>query len=186
MNDDLSDIMARLDVPDRHLIDVLPVKITVALESGDTEYAAAMVGPLIEKDREIGMLYSADLEMKRGNHTKALDIIGSLSGTDRFEVRLRMAGALGYLGDVKRAIKILEEMKHNVISSGSVGGLDRIYVQMSAVSAASGDHDSSVAYLTKALGVTTDGGKKRIYGMLANSYDALGMKDKAKECSKKS
>jgi len=181
INDDLSDILTRLDVPDRYLTDVLPVKITVALGSDDTDNAEAMVTVLMTKDNEIGLLYSADIEMKKGEHAKALEIVKSLVSTDRFEVRLRMAGALGYLGSVKEAIDILEDMKHNAVSSGTVDGIDRIYIQMSAVSAASGDHDSSVAYLMKALGVTTEDGKKRIYGLLAASYDALGMGEKAKD-----
>jgi len=186
INDDLSDTLAKLDVPDKYLIDVLPVKITVALESGDICSAEAMVSALMKKDDEIGLLYSADVEMRKGDHAKALEIVRSLKNTDRFEVKLRTAGALGHLGKAKEAIGILEKMRHDIVSSGTVDGLDRIYVQMSAVSTASGDHDSSIAYLTKALGITTDDGKKRIYGMLARSYGALGMKDKAKEYNARS
>jgi len=182
INDDLSDILADLDVTERYLTDVLPVKITVALGSDDIDNAEAMVASLIMKDNEIGLLYSADVEMKKGNHAKALDIVRSLKDTDRFEVRLRIAGALGYLGSVKEAIKILEDTKHDAVSSRTVEGIDRIYIQMASVTAAAGDHDSSVAYLTKALGVTTADGKKRIYGLLAASYDALGMNEKAKDC----
>jgi len=145
-----------------------------------------MAAALKKKDDEIGLLYLADIEMKKGDHAKALEIVKSLKRTDRFEVKLRKAGALGHLGDMKEAMKILEAMKHDIVSSGTVNGLDRVYIQMSSVSIASDDHDSSVAYLTKALGVTTDDGKKRIYGMLARSYDALGMKDKAKEYNARS
>jgi tetratricopeptide (TPR) repeat protein len=182
INDDLFDILAGMDVPDRYLTGVLPVKITVALESGDTDRAEALVTALMAKDNEIGLLYSADIEMKNGNHAKALEIVKSLKDSDRFEVKLRRAEALGHLGDEKGAFRILEDMKHNTVSSGTVDGIDRIYIQMSAISAASGKYDSSVGYLLKALNVTTDDGKKRIYGLLATSYDALGADDKAKDC----
>jgi len=182
INDDLFDILARMDVPDRYLTGVLPVKITVALESGDTDRAEALVTALMAKDNEIGLLYSADIEMKNGNHAKALEMVNSLKDNDRFEVKLRRAEALWHLDDEAGAMSILEEMKRKAVSSGTVDGIDRIYIQMSAISAVSGKHDSSVGYLLKALNVTTEDGKKRIYGLLATAYDDLGMTEKAKDC----
>jgi len=77
-------------------------------------------------------------------------------------------------------------MKEAVVQSGTVDGLDRIYIQMAGVAAVSGDHDSSINCLTKALGVAGDDGKRKIYALLATSYNAVGMNDKAKECASKS
>jgi hypothetical protein len=57
---------------------------------------------------------------------------------------------------------------------------------MADVSSASNDDDSSISYLTKALGVTADSGRKKIYGLLASSYSAVGMPEKAAECSMRS
>ena len=187
VNDDLFDILTKLeDIPEKHVLDVLPVKITVAVESGDLDAAATMIDALKERDEELGLLYSADAEMKRGDHAKALSIIRSVGITNRFEVDLRAAGAIGHLGNKKEALDLLNSMKETVVKNGTVDGLDRIYIQMADVAAAAGDHDSSINCLTKALGVTGDDGKRKIYALLATSYNAVGMKDKAKECASKS
>jgi lipopolysaccharide biosynthesis regulator YciM len=145
-----------------------------------------MISVVKEKDRELGLLYSADLEMKKGDHSKALAIIRSIGRTDRFDVNLRLASALGHLGSKKEALDMLFSMKDAIVSSGTVDGLDRVYMQMADVSSASNDDDSSISYLTKALGVTTDNGRKKIYGLLASSYNSLGMSGKATECSLRS
>jgi hypothetical protein len=183
INDDLCDTLSMIEVPDKYLKDVMPVKITVAIESGEFGMSETMIDILKERDGELGLLYSADLEMRKGDHSNALSIIRSIGRTKRSEVDLRLAGALGHLGNRKEALALLDSMKHDIISSGSVDGLDRIYMQMAAVTAASGDHDSSIGYLTKALSVTGDGCRKRIYALLASSYDAVGMGSKAKEYS---
>ncbi|MDR0198694.1 MAG: hypothetical protein LBI08_03010 [Methanomassiliicoccaceae archaeon] len=183
INDDLYDILLMIDVPERYMVDVMPVKITAAIESGELGISEAMINSLKERDPELGLLYSADLAMKRGDHSAALSVIRSIGRTKRSEVDLRLAGALGHLGNRKEAMELLESMKHDIVAAGSVDGLDRVYIQMADVSVASKDHDSSIGYLTKALGVTGDEGKKKIYGLLAASYKALGMADKAKECS---
>ncbi|MDR0791414.1 MAG: hypothetical protein LBE47_02620 [Methanomassiliicoccaceae archaeon] len=183
INDDLWDILSKLDVPKKYTIDVLPVMITVALDTDDLDTAGSMISVIKEMDRELGLLYSADLEMKKGDHSKALAIIRSIGRTDRFDVNLRLAGALGHLGSGKEALDMLISMKDALLSSGTVDGLDRIYIQMADVSSATRDDDSSIGYLTKALGVTTDNGRKRIYGLLASSYNAIGMSEKAAECS---
>ncbi|MCL2607436.1 MAG: hypothetical protein FWD92_02610 [Methanomassiliicoccaceae archaeon] len=187
INDDLFDILAGFeDIPEKYVLDVLPVRITVAIESGDLDASAAMIDALKEMDGELGLLYSADAEMKKGDHTKALSIIRSVGITNRFEVDLRAAGAIGHLGNKKEALDLLNSMKEAVVKTGTVNGLDRIYIQMADVAAVSGDHDSSINYLTKALGVTGDEGKRKIYALLARSYGAAGMADKAKECASKS
>ncbi|MDR0778241.1 MAG: hypothetical protein LBE48_02220 [Methanomassiliicoccaceae archaeon] len=186
MNDDLWCILSKLDVPEKYAVDVLPVMITVALDAGDLRTAGSMISVITEKDRELGLLYSADLEMKRGDPSKALAIIRSIGRTGRFDVNLRLAGALGRLGNDKEALDMLFSMKDTAVSSGTVDGLDRIYMQMADVSSASNDDDSSIAYLTKALGVTTDSRKKKIYGLLASSYSSAGMPVKAAECAARS
>ncbi|MDR2866398.1 MAG: hypothetical protein LBV13_03225 [Methanomassiliicoccaceae archaeon] len=184
INDDLSDILSRLnDIPEKYVISVVPVMIAVALASDDLASAGSLIGVLKERDEELGLIYSADLEMKRGDHSKALSMIRSAGKTDRLEVNLRAADALGHLGRAKEAMDLLTSMKDNILTSGTVDGLDRIYMQMADVSTASGDNDMSINYLTKALGVTTDSGKKMIYGLLASSYNAVGMREKAAEYS---
>ncbi|MDR0334417.1 MAG: hypothetical protein LBH69_00820 [Methanomassiliicoccaceae archaeon] len=186
INDDLCDTLSMIDVPERHIVDVMPVKITVAIESGELEMSETMINILKERDEELGLLYSADLAMKKGGPSDALAIIRSIGMTNRADVNLRMADALGGLGYRKEAMAILDSMKRDIVSTGTVDSLDRVYMQMADVSAVAGDHDSSVSYLTKALGVAGESGKKRIYALLAESYDALGMDMKAKECSLKS
>jgi len=182
INDDLCDTLSMIDVPERHIVDVMPVKITVAIESGELEMSETMIDILRERDEELGLLYSADLAMKKGDHSGALALIRSIGRTDRIDVNLRMAGALGSLGYRKDAMAILDGMKNKIISSGNVDGLDRVYMQMADVCAASGDHDSSVSYLTKALGVSADDVKKKVYALLAASYGSLGMENKSREC----
>jgi hypothetical protein len=116
VNDDLFDILTKLeDIPEKHVLDVLPVKITVAVESGDLDAAATMIDALKERDEELGLLYSADAEMKRGDHAKALSIIRSVGITNRFEVDLRAAGAIGHLGNKKEALDLLNSMKETVV-----------------------------------------------------------------------
>ena len=183
MDDDIAAVLGQLDdIPDRYSPDVVPVKITVAIRSGDLRTAGTLISALTEKDRESGLLYSADLEMRKGDHAAALEMIRSIGRTDRFEVNLRAAGALGHLGRAQEAMSLLMNMKELMVSSGSVDGLDAVYIQMADVSSANGDNDSSVNYLTKALGVSNDIGRKRIYRMLAASYSALKMTAKAEEC----
>ena len=182
MNNDLYKILSLIDsVPEKYFIDVMPVKITAAIVADDLRSSEKMISLLKETDMELGLLYSADLEIKKGNHSDALSIMRSI-GSAGIEAELRMAGVLGSLGNRKEAMSLLESMKNEVIRSGTVDNLDRIYIQMADISAASGDHDSSVKYLTKALGVTGDIGKRRTYALLASSYGALGMTDKSKEC----
>ncbi|MCL2142718.1 MAG: hypothetical protein FWH44_00430 [Methanomassiliicoccaceae archaeon] len=181
INDDLCDTLSMIGVPDRYIADVVPVIITAAIESGNIRKAEEMISVLKEKDTELGLLYSADLEMSRGNHSAALSLIRTMGRTNRSEVILRMAGALGSLGNTKEAMALLESMKDDLIRSGTVEGLDRLYIKMAGVSSAAGDHDSSVKYLTKALGVAGSGGRKKIYSLLSTSYNAVGMPNKAKE-----
>ena len=182
INEDLFLILSKIDgIPERYLIDVMPVIITVAIGCGDVETAGSLISVLRERDKELGLLYSADLEMKKGDHSKALDIFRSLGKSDRFEVRLRMANAIGHLGNKKEAMDLLNVMKDEIIASGTVDGLDRVYIGMSDVSLISKDPDSSIRYLMKALGVTSDEGKKRVYSLISASYGATGMKDKSEE-----
>jgi len=186
IDDDIVNIFAKLDdIPEKYVTAVLPVKISVTLWSGDLRSAGPMIDALTKSDRESGLLYSADLEIMRGDRRKAFDIIQSIGATDRFDVNLGVSGALGRLGKTREAIDILMGMKDDLISSGVVDGLDRIYIQMADVSVANGDNDSSINYLTKALGVSNDIVRKRIYGMLATSYGAIGMVSKAEECGLK-
>jgi hypothetical protein len=186
INDDLYDILSMIaDIPERYVTDVLPVVITAAIESGNFEASGSMINALKRTDEELGLLYSADLEMKKGEHSNALSIIRSIGRTNRPEVDLRLAAALGCLGNRKEAMSLLDSMRTDIIRSGTVDGLDRVYIQMAGVAVAAGDHDSSISYLTKALGVAGNGGKKKIYSLLASSYNAIGMTDKSKECSSK-
>ncbi|MCL2786525.1 MAG: hypothetical protein FWD81_04820 [Methanomassiliicoccaceae archaeon] len=183
---DLVNILAKLDdIPEKYATEVLPVKISASVWSGDLKAAGPMIASLTEMDRDIGVLYSADLETRKGNRSGALDIIRSIDAADRFEVVLGKAGVLGRLGMAKEALDLLMDVKESLVRAGSVDGLDRVYIQMADVSAANGDDDSSVNYLTKALGVTNDIGRRRIYRMLAVSYGAIGMTSKAKECALK-
>jgi lipopolysaccharide biosynthesis regulator YciM len=124
--------------------------------------------------------------MKKGDHEKALEIVRSIGRTDKIEVDLRTAGALGHLGKAKEAMNLLMGMKERIITSGRLDGLERVYMHMADISSANGDDESSVNYLTKALGVSDDISRKRIYGMLASSYNAIGMTAKAEECLTKS
>ena len=187
INDDLSDILSELtDIPERYLLDVVPVMITVALGSDDVDRAEMMIGELMIRDKDIALLYSADVEMKRGDHAKALSIIRSIEATDRCEVGIRAAGALGHLGRTEEAMDLLNSVKGRITSFGTVEDLDRVYIQMAEVCTASGDIDSSIKHLTKALGVAGEEGKKKIYGLLAASYETAGMKEKAKEYSARS
>ena len=182
IDDDLSSILSELDnIPEKYVADVMPVKITVALRAGDLLNSAAMIAALNGKDRELGLLCSADLEMRKGNDRIALSLITEIGRTGRFDVDLRIADTLGRLGRRAEALDLLMSMKDSLIRSGTVDGLDRIYIQMAGVSVASDDNDSSINYLTKALGVSGDAEKKRIYSMLASSYDAIGMSSKAEE-----
>ncbi|MCL1984790.1 MAG: hypothetical protein FWG58_05285 [Methanomassiliicoccaceae archaeon] len=186
ISDDLFLTLAKIDgIPERYVADVLPVIITVAIGCGDIETAGSLISVLKERDNELGLLYSADLEMRKGDHSKALDIVRSLGKSNRFEVRLRMAGAIGHLGNKNEAMDLLYAMKDEIVASGTVDGLDRVYIGMSDVSLISKDPDSSVRYLMKALGVTSDEGKKIIYALLSASYDAAGIKDKSEEYAAK-
>ncbi|MCL2712123.1 MAG: tetratricopeptide repeat protein [Methanomassiliicoccaceae archaeon] len=183
VDDDISSVLSKLnDIPERYFIDVISVKITGAVKACDTVSAKTMIALLKEKNEELGLLYSADLEMRKGNNLDALDIIRGMKITNTFETDIRAACALGRLGKQKEATDILMRMKERMIASGTVDGLDRVYMQMADVAAASGDHDSSIRYLTKALSVTTESGRRKVYGLLSISYDATGMKEKAAEC----
>lgn len=183
IDDDLSSILSKLnDIPEKNVADVMPVKITVALRSGDLRSSVEMIDILKEKDMELGLLYSADLEIEKGNSSAALSMITSIGRTARFDVDLRIAGALGRLGRTAEALDMLTEMKDDLVRSGTVDGLDRVYILMADISSASNDNDSSINYLTKALGVSNDTEKKRIYSLLASSYSAIGMSKKAEEC----
>jgi len=183
---DLVNILGKLsDIPCKHITDVLPVKITVSLLSGDLKAAELLIAVLSERDKELGLLYSADLEMRKGNHKKALEIVNSIERTDDLEVNLRAASALGHLGRTKEAIAILMRMKEHIVTSGEVNGLDRVYMHMADISSAGNDNESAINYLTKALGVSDDTGRKKVYDMLTSLYNAIGMSAKAEECSLK-
>ena len=182
INDDLFDLLSGLnDIPERYAVDIMKVMITVAIESGDLDRSASMISSLKEKDSELAFLCSVDLEMKKGDHSKALSMIKAMERTGRPDVDLRAAGALGHLGRKDEAMELLDSMKDDIVKEGTVDGLDRVYIQMADVCSVSNDHDSEIKYLTKALGVAADEGKRRIYGLLAASYETIGMSEKAKE-----
>jgi tetratricopeptide (TPR) repeat protein len=95
-----------------------------------------------------------------------------------------MAMCLGQLGRKEEAVQLLE-------SIGRKGGisdpdlLEEVYARKGEVHSFLGRREEAIANYSKALGLARPGDKREIYRAIAGCYEAMDMKDKAREYSKK-
>jgi tetratricopeptide (TPR) repeat protein len=95
-----------------------------------------------------------------------------------------IAMCLGQLGRKEEAVQLLE-------SIGRKGGisdpdlLEEVYARKGEVHSFLGRKEEAIANYSKALGLARPGDKRDIYRAIAACYEAMDMKDKAREYSKK-
>jgi len=63
--------------------------------------------------------------------------------------------------------------------------LEEVYARKGQVLASLGRMEEAIANFSKALGLARPGDKREIFKSMGDCYGAMGMKDKARECSRK-
>lgn len=176
-NTDLHDILSELGIPERFASEVLPMRISIALELGDTDSARSSIDQLISIDNEKGMLHLADLE-HASDPQKALDILTAMSDcTDKAGFYLRLARSLSDLSRFQEAQDVLERAKSEMNASGDLTCLNEVYLLLSTIYIRRGFPDDAIAQLNKAKSSAGSKDMKRIYQKLSEAYAAKGMSE---------
>ena len=158
-NDDLHDTLSKItNIPERQAVDVLSVKIEVALLSNDIISARNDTKTLAEFDNELSRLYSASIEINNDRMREALEILSTLDDKSAL-VELRIAEALIKQGKYDEAKNILNTI--NLKGTNPSTGVDK-FILLARIDKYQGHDDDAMIRLTKAKASVPDKGKKRI------------------------
>lgn len=158
-NDDLHDTLSKItNIPEHQKIDVLSVKIEVALLSNDIASAEYNAKALAESDEEMSTLYRADIQIGKGQMREALETLSSLNDRSAL-VELRIAEVLVKEGKFDEAKNILNTI--NLKGTNPSTGVDK-FILLARIDKYEGRDDDAMIRLTKAKASVPDKGKKRI------------------------
>jgi len=152
MSENLWHIVSGLeDFPEKYSIDILTMKIAVALDFSEYETAKEAAEKLASVDIEKGMLFIADVELSRGNVDGAMAVLESNRNcSDRAGWDLRMAGCLTALTRYDEAKELLENTAKEINRTGKLDCLNDVYLLLSTILIRMGFYDDAFKQLSKA------------------------------------
>ena len=181
LNDDLYDILGSLtDIPEKYLADILPLKIMSSIEFGDMDGAASYLDLLSSVDADAGTLFSARIELNKGNAGTAVRMLERMS--DSISKTLLTAEAFTLLGRLKEAKDILDLAREEMMLSGDLRHLSELYLLSSTVSIRMGRPEDALMILNKAKSSAGPFDLRRIYHKLSEVYEAMELAEEIK-CS---
>ncbi|MCX6650337.1 MAG: tetratricopeptide repeat protein [Methanomassiliicoccales archaeon] len=173
----------------RYAREVRRIKGESARRNGDTPYGLQVAEDMLltgeQEEIDDGLALKGRLLLAGRQVQEALDHLKQAQeGHPSPLLDCDIAMCLGQLGQKEEAIKLLE-------SIGRKGGiadpdlLEEVYARKGQVLSLLGRQEESIANYSKALGLARPGDKRDIYKAMAACYDALDMKEKAREYSRK-
>ena len=180
LNDDLYDILISLtDIPEKFTADILAMKITSAMEFGDMEGAASYLALLSSADSNAGTLFSARIELKKGNAKEALRMLNDLK--DSVSRSLLTAEALAFNGELKDAKNVLDSTRENIVLSGDLRHLNELYLLSSTLSVRMGRPEDALLILNKAKSSAGPFDLHKIYRKLSEVYGAMELTEEIRQ-----
>jgi tetratricopeptide (TPR) repeat protein len=185
----LGSLKAVNNVLPRYAREIRWIKGQAAMRAEDQGYGLQMADEMLmtgdAEEMLSGLMLKGNLLLRQGKAKEALDNLQEVA-RQRPSPLLDCDIAMGLcLTDRKEeALRLLD-------SVGRKGGhadpdlLEEVYVRKAEVLACAGRREEALANYSKALGLARPGDKRDIYRAMASCYEALGMTDKARECSRK-
>ena len=179
LNDDLYDILRMLiDIPKKYLAEILPLKITSAIEFGDVEGAMSYLTLLLNEDKDAGTLFSARMELIKGDAEKALGMLNDMQ--DSIPRSLLIAEAYALSGGLKEAKAVLDTTREKIVLSGDLRHLSELYLLSSTVSVRMGRPEDALLILNKAKSSAGPFDLHKIYRKLSEVYAAMELAEEIK------
>ena len=179
LNDDLYDILRMLtDIPEKYLVEILPLKITSAIEFGDLDGAMSDLTLLSAADSNAGTLFSARMELMRGNSGKALEMLNRIQ--DSVPKALLVTEALTLSGELNEAKAVLDTAREKMVLSGDLRQLSELYLLSSTVSIRMGKPEDALLILNKAKSSAGPFDLHKIYRKLSEVYAAMELAEEIK------
>jgi len=179
LNDDLYDILQMLtDIPEKYLVEILPLKIISAIEFGDLEGAAPYLASLLAADKDAGTLFSARIELRKGEAGKALEMLREVQ--DSVPKALLNAEALALSGELTEAKGVLDTTREKMMLSGDLRHLSELYLLSSTVSIRMGRPEDALLILNKAKSSAGPFDLHKIYRKLSEVYSAMELAEEIK------
>jgi len=179
LNDDLYDILQMLtDIPEKYLVEILPLKIISAIEFGDLEGAVPYLASLLAADKDAGTLFSARIELRKGEAGKALEMLREVQ--DSVPKALLNAEALALSGELTEAKGVLDTTREKMMLSGDLRHLSELYLLSSTVSIRMGRPEDALLILNKAKSSAGPFDLHKIYRKLSEVYSAMELAEEIK------
>ena len=179
LNDDLYDILQMLtDIPEKYLVEILPLKIISAIEFGDLEGAAPYLASLLAADKDAGTLFSARIKLRKGEAGKALEMLREVQ--DSVPKALLNAEALALSGELTEAKGVLDTTREKMMLSGDLRHLSELYLLSSTVSIRMGRPEDALLILNKAKSSAGPFDLHKIYRKLSEVYSAMELAEEIK------
>ena len=179
LNEDLYDILRSFtDIPEKYLAEILPLKITAAIEFDDLDEAASYLPLLSSADADAGLLFSARIELKKGYAKEALEMLGGLK--DSVPKALLTAEVLALSGELKGSKDIIDTTREKMVLSGDLRCLSELYLLSSTVSIRMGKPEDALLILNKAKSSAGPFDLRKIYRKLSEVYAAMELAEEIK------
>lgn len=173
----------------RYAKEVRWIKGESARRNGDSAYGLQVASEMMltgDPDEMLdGLALKGMITLANGKPQEALNLFEQIKLQRQSPLLdCDIAMCLGQLGRKEEAVALIG-------SIGRKGGindpdmLEEVYARKGEVLAHIGRNEEAIANYSKALGLARPGDKRSIYKAMAACYDALDMKDKAREYSRK-
>jgi tetratricopeptide (TPR) repeat protein len=177
------------EVPPRYAKEIRKVRGLAALKAMDIHYGMKVAGEMV--------LTADPEEMLDGIELKGRLLLADRQPQEAL-ANLEQARAERHSPlldcDIANCLALLERREEALRTIESVGRkapigdpdvLEEVYARKGQVLALLGRTEDAIANFSKALGLARPGDKRAIHSSMAECYEALGMKDKAREYSRK-
>lgn len=185
----LASIKEMGEVPPRYAKDVRKVRGLAALRSMDIPYGMKVAGEMVLTADPEEMLDGIELKgrllLADGQPQEALANLEQARAERQSPLLdCDIANCLALLERREEALRTIESVGRKV-PIGDPDVLEEVYARKGQVLALLGRTEDAIANFSKALGLARPGDKRAIHSSMAECYEALGMKDKAREYSRK-
>ncbi|QLH75204.1 MAG: hypothetical protein HPY73_06950 [Methanomassiliicoccales archaeon] len=172
---------------------VLRARGETARAVGDRKAAMAISEQMTSSDdidlKVEGLRLRAKVLMDSGEAALAIpvmtDALQLFGGRVDVQLECLMAEAESIVGRQKEARARLDGLMHHEAVRQDPDAIEMIYYMTGNLLLRQGSPSEAVKYLSKALGMARPGDKRLIHETMFKAYEALGMKDKAKEHASK-
>ncbi|MDD1748221.1 MAG: hypothetical protein LUQ16_10710 [Methanomassiliicoccales archaeon] len=187
-DEDLLEDLSRLQISERYAFRTVPVQAECARLVKDYDYCLQLCEELIsskdQRERHEGLLVKGKALRDMGRLDEALSVLSSaksLAAVDtdsRLEVEI--AEVLIGQGRHEEGLTAIRSLSF-ADGSGDPELLERACLLMAKAYLGTGNADDAIRYASKSLAMTQSSDKQPWYEVLAQAYERIGLRDKAKE-----